>query len=194
MERKTMRITNILSAAALFWAIGSLAQAQDILSKAVNNPAVAWSVFGDSIKSELIKDGTVSGGVAERVTVRAKGEHPWDGGAYSLAVKPIATGDVLLLAFWARAQEVPASADGIDINARLQENAAPYPAIGSDTPIHIGTSWKLYYAHGIAAKDYAPNAVAASLQLATAQQVIDFGPIFLLDFGPKADPGQLPRN
>lgn len=196
MNIKNVRITGMFFAATLvFWAIGFVpVMAQDILSKAINDPSVAWSVYGSGVKAELVKDSAVSGGTAERIRVSDKGEHPWDSGASTLSVKPVATGDVLLLAFWARAQDMPAGADGADITAVIQENTAPYTALGSGTPLHIGPQWKLYYTSGIAAKAYPAKAVSAALQLATAKQVIDFGPIFLLNFGAGYDLSKLPHN
>lgn len=45
-----------------------------------------------------------------------------------------------------------------------------------------------------AGADYAPGSAGAALQLATGEQVIDFGPIFILGFGPGYDVSKLPHN
>ena len=179
---------------AVFGLLATPALAQDILSKAVNDPATAWGTYGTLVKSELIKDAAVTGGVAERITLTAKGANPWDAGAQTVTTKPLQKGDVLLLAFWAKAQEPPTGSDAIDLVAKLQEAAAPYVALSQDTPIRIGAQWKLYYVSGTAAKDYLPNTAGAALQLATGEQVIDFGPVFILDFGPSYDVSKLPHN
>ncbi|GAA0527572.1 hypothetical protein FHS83_002201 [Rhizomicrobium palustre] len=185
----------LLASAFVFCAIAAgPARADDIMSKAVNDPSVGWSVYGALAKSELIKDPAITGGVAERITLSGKGEHPWDAGASSPLIKPVAAGDVLLLAFWARVQTPATGTDSADITGKLQENTAPYNALGADTPVHIGAKWKLYYVYGTAAKAYAPNTVTASLQLASAQQTVDFGPLFVLNFGPGYDVSKLPKN
>lgn len=168
--------------------------ADDILSKAVNDPSTGWAVYGALAKSELVQDKTVTGSTAERVTLSAKGANPWDAGGASAIIKPVGKGDVLLLAFWAKATQPPAGSDAITIVAKIQETAAPYGALSTDLSLRIGTQWKLYYVTGTAAKDYPPNTIAGALQLATAEQVIDFGPIFVLNFGPGYDLTKLPRN
>ena len=168
--------------------------ADDVQSKIINDPSVGWVIFGEQIKSAMVKDASVTGGTAVRIQIDGQAPHPWDAGATSVVAKPIAQGDILLLAFWGKVQDVPAGSDGADIVAKLQENAAPYLGLSGDTPLHIGKTWKLYYVVGKATKDYPAGAVGAALQLATAKQVIDFGPIFILNYGPNYDMQKLPRN
>lgn len=165
-----------------------------IADKFVNDPSRGWATFGATATHELIQDPAVKGGTAQRVTISAKGAQPWDAGALTNVVKPIAKGDVLLLAFYARAQEPPEGAQTIDIIARLQEADAPYTSIGTQETVHLGTGWKLYYAKGVALKDYKVGGVSGALNLATGKQVIDFGPIMILDFGAGYDMSQLPAN
>ena len=171
---------------------GSPLRAEDILSNAVNDPSAAWSVSGAA--SSLIKDPTVTGGTAERVTVAAKGANPWDVVASAATTKAVHKGDVLLLAFWARAEQPPQGRDHSIITGKLQLIGAPYTGLGDETTLRIGSGWVLYYAHGIADQDYAAGTIGAALQLATAAQVIDFGPLFILDFGPNYDVDKLPTN
>jgi hypothetical protein len=179
---------------AVFGLLAAPAFAQDLLSKAVNDPSTAWGTYGTLVKSELVKDAAVTGGTAERVTLTAKGANAWDAGAHTEITKPLQKGDVLQLAFWAKAHEPPKGSDAVDIVAKLQETAAPYVALSQDTPIHIGAQWKLYYVSGSASKDYLPSTAGAALQLATGEQVIDFGPVFILDFGQGYDVSKLPHN
>jgi hypothetical protein len=163
-------------------------------SKIVNVPGNGWSVFGSQVTSKMIKDDTVQGGVAERVTVSGKGANPWDSGAGAAIVQPIQKGDVLLLAFWARAEEPMKGSDGVNFNVTIQEGAAPYTALAASTPIHATKTWKMFYITGTAASDYPANAVNANLHLALGAQVIDFGPVAVLDFGPGYDVSKLPHN
>ena len=168
--------------------------AQDILSKAVNDPAGAWSVFGSLATSELIKDPGVSGGTAERVKISAKGTNPWDVVASTATTKPVHKGDILLLAFWASVQEPPAGRDYGMVVANLQLVGAPYTSLGTGTTLRIRSGWKLYYVNAVADKDYTAGTIGAVLQMATAAQVIDFGPIFIFDYGPGYDTSRLPTN
>ena len=165
-----------------------------MLSKAVNEPSTAWRVSGSLATSELIKDLDVSGGTAERIKISAKGANPWDAVAYSATTKPVHKGDVLLLAFWAKAQEPPKGRDRSIVIAKLQLSDAPYTGLGPDTSLRIHSGWKLYYVNGAADKDYAAGMIGAALQIATAAQVIDFGPIFIIDFGSGYDTARLPTN
>jgi len=174
--------------------VAGRALADDLQSKIVNDTSVGWNVYGALARSALVKDPTAPGGTAERVTVDGKGANPWDAGASSAITKPIAQGDVLLLAFWAKAQEGPDGSDGVDIVAKLQESAAPYTGLSADTTVHVGTKWKMYYVTGKASKNYASGSIGAQLLLATGKQVIDFGPIFVLNFGPNYDQQKLPHN
>jgi len=50
-------------------------------------------------------------------------------------------------------------------------------------PADIGSEWKLIEIKGKADKDYAAGAVGIGIQLATARQTVDIGPIILLDLG-----------
>lgn len=165
-----------------------------ILDKAVNDLTRGWQLSGPTASQELIKDPTVSGGIAERVTVTQAGVNPWDAGGMNTNAKKISQGDVLLLAFWAKAVEPPAGDDSVTIFARIQESNPPYNAVGMQETLSIGKTWKMYYAKGAAPKDYRPGNISGAINIATGKQVIDFGPILLLDFGPNYDINKLPHN
>ena len=169
------------------------AAADDIASKMVNDPSVGWAAFGACAKSELYKDPTVQGGSAERVTISAKSANAWDCGASISIVKPLTQGDVLLLAFWAKTEKGLAGADAIDVYTNIQFNAAPYNSVGSST-VHVGSAWKMYFVQAVADKDYAANTIIAQLQLATGEQVIDLGPLFILNYGKDYDRTKLPKS
>jgi hypothetical protein len=166
----------------------------DILSKAVNDPSRVWYVFGTLGKSELIKDQTVAGGTAERITVSAKGANIWDAGGMVATVKPIQQGDVLLLAFWAKAETPPPGDSTIQISAQIQESAAPYTPQSAFVPISLTPKWKMYYVKGVAIKDYKKGEISGAINFATGVEVFDTGPILLIDFGPGYDMSKLPSN
>jgi hypothetical protein len=179
----------LLCAAMALPALGE----DDIMSKAVNDPSVGWAASGSGAKVELYKDPTVTGGTAERMTISGKSTNPWDWGGQIAVIKPLAQGDVLLLAFWAKAETAPPGATTIDVNTNIQNNSAPYQSLGSGY-LHIGPQWKMYFVVATADKDYKKNEVGVQLQLATAAQVIDLGPLFILDYGVGYDKTKLPHS
>jgi hypothetical protein len=164
-----------------------------VLDRAVNTVHVTgFNVYGPGETHEIIES-SVQGGHALRVDVARAGANPWDVGAGSPTTRPVQAGDVLLLAVWMRAERLPAGAETARINIRLQGNAAPYAEIGS-ADVRVGPEWKMYFAQAVAASDFAPGAAAATVQLASASQTIDLGPVFILDFGPDYDRTTLPTN
>lgn len=173
---------------------GGASGAGDLASRMVNDPARGWAVFGAIAKGELIADKTVQGGTAERVTVSAEGANPWDAGGMAGNVKPVARGDVLLLAFWARAVVPPAGQNTITLLARLQESAAPYTSLGAQETLVLSSQWKMYYVKAVASRDYSKATMGGSLNFATGIQTLDLGPILLIDFGPGYDVNKLPVN
>lgn len=175
--------------------LGALpARADGIADKLVNDPARGWSVFGKLADGKMIEDKTVQGGTAVRVTVTAAGEHPWDAGGMTNTAKPVAAGDVLLLAFYAKAITPPEGRKTVQIIARIQETDAPYTTIGTSETLELTDQWKMYYVRATAGKDYRKSKLGAGLNFATGVQVFDLGPIMLLDFGADYDQTKLPKN
>ena len=164
-----------------------------LLERAVNAVHVSsFDVYGPG-QSHAIVESNVQGGRALRVDVATAGTNIWDVGAGSATTRPVRNGDVLLLAVWLRAERLPAGAQTARVNVRLQDAAAPYAEIGS-AEVMVGSEWKMYFAQAVATRDYAPGAAAATIQLASASQTIDLGPVFILDFGPDYDRSSLPTN
>jgi endo-1,4-beta-xylanase len=171
------------------------AEGDNILDKLVNVPSPkSWVAQGMSQWPEAIDDPAVQGGQAMRFEIRDKGANPWSISANVSIVKPVKAGDVVLFAFWARAElplagQSTASIPGI----RIQETKAPYGTFAQDAAAVTG-KWAMYYASGVADKDYKPGTLIATLQLAAGKQTIDLGPVFVLDFGPDYDKSKLPHN
>ena len=141
----------------------------------------------------MMQDMTIAGGYAFVVKTSAAGQNPWDVQTVVPTSQPIHRGDVVLLAFWAKALAMPQDQDHIAIIADMQENHAPYTRIG-DASLNVGATWKLYYVSGVAGSDLAPAEAAATVQLATGAQEIALGPVFVRDFGPDYDLARLPVN
>jgi len=165
----------------------------DIAQKFVNDPKAGWAASGACASSELFKDETVQGGVAARLAITAKSANPWDCGGHIALTKPLKAGDVLLLAFWAKTEKTPDGAAAIDVNANIQNDSAPYNSLGS-AMVHVEAQWKLHFVQAVADRDYGAGAVGTQLQLATAAQVIDLGPAFILDYRPGYDRTKMPKE
>ena len=161
------------------------ARAQDDVAKQiVNEPSpAAFTVYGLTDKPKLRKDAGVQGGQALRIAIPGKGATPYAIGLNAPITKPVKKGDRLVLAFWARFDQAEGSSVEI-ANAAVQLAAAPYSAF-MGKPVTIGPAWKLYSVEGAADRDYAAGEIAIALHLATGKQVIDLGPMFLLDLNVK---------
>jgi hypothetical protein len=179
------------SAAALcaLWAAAPPSSAADDLAKQIiNTPApAAFSVIGGT--PDLKKDPKVQGGQFLRVNVPQKGVNPWDISVSIPITQPIKAGDRLLMAFSARLVEGEngAPTTTLPYNA-VQQAGPPYGPVFFFSA-DIGKDWAQYHGQGVAAQDYKAGEVAATIQLATAKQIVDLGPVFVLDLGP-ATPGK----
>lgn len=154
----------------------------DVAEKIINQPSPGtFAVYNAPSPARLYKDKTVQGGEALRVMIPAASFQPWSISLADPVSKPVRKGDRLVLAFYARVEGGPTSAH--IANASIQLAKAPYTGV-IGAPVDIGTEWKLYnVANGVADKDYAGGELNVSLQLATARQTLDIGPIFVLDLG-----------
>jgi hypothetical protein len=156
------------------------ALAQDAAQQIVNDPG-APDVGG--AKASLVDDAKVQGGKALRVAVPKKGANPWDSTVGGAIKKPIARGDRLLLLFSARLEkgENGATTATLPYNA-IQLNAAPYTSIIQGSG-QIGPEWKDFEVEGVSDGSYKAGDLKVTIQLATAKQTVDFGPIVVLDRG-----------
>jgi hypothetical protein len=158
--------------------------ADDLVNKIVNRPPVtAWHIDGMSGKPNVRNDPAVQYGKAMRVDVPGKGEHPWSIAASNPIDKPVKAGDNLVLAFWARLEkgENGATSATLPYNA-VQMSHDPYTAVFS-APATIGPEWKMVEIKGKADHAYAGGQLNVSIHLATGKQIVDLGPVFVLDMG-----------
>jgi hypothetical protein len=151
-----------------------------IASKIVNDPS-APEVRG--AKGKLIDDPNVTGGKAMRVEIPRKGQNAWDISVNSALKKPVKAGDTLLFVFQAKLVQGENGAT----TATLPWNAVsltepPWSGVIGG-PTDIGPDWKMVEITGKADKDYAVGKLAAGIQLATAKQTVDLGPLIVLDLG-----------
>ena len=163
-----------------------------LIDKAVNRPGNSWSFYGTNYKAKAVKAQGVPGDQGVHVTVSAKGSNPWDIGATSDTVKPVQNNDTLMLAVFLRAPDA-ADSQTISLPISIGEAAAPYAAVAQDTA-KVGREWKVFYATGRATKAYAMGALRGIVHLAGDKQVVELGPVLVLDMGPGQDPAKLPHN
>ena len=170
-----------LAAAAVVLAISAAAGAQDDLARQIVNDPGNPQVTG--ARASLRDDPKVQGGKALRIEVARKGQNPWDATVGGSIGKPVKAGDNLVLIFQARLEkgDKGATTATLPYNA-VQLAAAPYSTVISNSA-DIGPDWKTIQVNGKADKDYAAGALKVTVQLATAKQTVDFGPIVVLDRG-----------
>lgn len=172
--------------AALVLAVAPPATAQDAAAQMAerlrNNPVVEALVpYGLNLPPRVRGDKTVQFGKALRVPLDG---HPdfWRVGVITPTTKPVKKGERIVIAFWARAEKTENGAPGIIRRVQLE---AIKPAIRTifEKAFDIGPEWKMYQIAGIADQDYPAGAINAALHLDGAKQVLDIGPIYILDYG-----------
>jgi len=171
-------------------AFASLAFAEeDIWTRTINNDTNGvWNVQPDKPKSKMVKAAGIPGDMAMRVKAN-KGRNPWDVQASSpVNGGTINQGDVVMLMVYARAEQ-PAEG-GSNLSLRIQLSAAPYTST-MDFSTPISTEWKSYCAHRVASIEVPAKKGNVSIHLATAEQIIELGPVFVFNFGPGYDEKKL---
>ena len=169
-----------LIAATLLILAPATALAQDDITKEIVNDPSAPDVNG--AKASLVDDAKAQGGKALRVQVPRKGANPWDSSVGGAIKKPVSNGDHLVLLFSARLEKGENGATTTLPYNAIQLAAAPYSTIMQGSA-EIGPEWKDFKVTGTANGSYPANALKVTIQLATAKQTVDFGPIVVLDTG-----------
>jgi hypothetical protein len=181
-----------LCAAALVTVAAPAQKSGDMLDHLiVSASADSWAVLGGA--SALRDDAGVKGGKATRVSVH-KGANPWDVQATITIPQAVNKGDILLAVYYARIETPPAgAATGVISQSGIQLTKAPYTAIGAE-PAAPSNQWGVYYASGTATADQPKGSLGLTLHLASADQVVDLGPVFLFNLGSDWDRSKIPHN
>lgn len=150
-----------------------------------NDPRVdALQPYGQPIGPSPRPDKGVQFGKALRFHLPGGGGDVGRIGLISTLLKPVKKGDRIVIAFWARAAEAK---DGVPGRiGRVQLEATPKIRTIFEKPVEITAEWKMHQVVGTADADYEPRALNAALHLNAAKQVIDIGPVFVLDYGQPA--------
>ncbi|HEY0312579.1 MAG TPA: hypothetical protein VGC56_08795 [Allosphingosinicella sp.] len=171
-----------VAASPIAGALAQPAAGGDIASKIVNDPG-APEVQG--AKASLRDDPVVQGGKALRIEVPRKGANTWDSTVGGAIKKPVKAGDTLLLAFYARLERGENGATKTVLPfAGVQLVDAPWTPLFQE-PVEIGPEWKLLKVKGKVDKSYAAGKLKVTVQLATAKQAVDIGPLIVLNQGPE---------
>jgi hypothetical protein len=165
--------------------MASLARAEvDLMSMMINKETNGtWNILPDKPKAKHFKVPELPGGYAFRVKAR-KGANPWDVQASSPVAGAINEGDVIMLNYYARAEQ-PAEG-GSKLTARIQLAGPPYSSV-LDFTAPIDGEWKSYCAFRVANANIEEKRSSVSIHLATAEQVIDLGPVLVFNFGKDYD-------
>lgn len=171
-------LTAPLAAASSAAAQGSMAD------RIVNDPRVdALNPYGLNLPPAIRVDKGVQFGKALRMPLKGHSDF-WRVGVTTPVLKPVKKGDRIVIAFWARAVETENGAPGKI--GRVQLEATPVIRTVFEQPFEIAPEWKMYQMKGVADRDYPPRALNAALHLDSARQVLDIGPVYVLDYGQTA--------
>jgi hypothetical protein len=173
--------------AGVAWVSIALAE-EDIASKMINKETNGtWYVLPDKPKAKHFRAPEVPGEFAFRVKAN-KGNNPWDVQAISPVAGAINEGDIIMLNYFARAEE-PAEG-GSTLTAQIQLAGPPYSAVMQMTS-KITSEWKSYCAFRVASASIPEKKSNVTIHLATARQVIDLGPVLVFNFGKDYDKSKL---
>lgn len=164
--------------------------AQGIMKYAINKPSVAWNVYGPGQTNAPVKDKAVVGGNGVRVLVTSPTpDKPWDASAGQAVNGKITKGDVITIAFWAKAEPVDGGPATANISSvRVQQAAEPWGGIVEGKVAVTSGDWQIYTVSGRASMDADKGVAGVALHLGSAKQTVVLGPLFVLDFGPNYDP------
>lgn len=175
----------IAAVALLVGSAPAPSQDQAMAERLRNDPRVEALVpYGQRIPPEMRSDKTVQFGKALRFLLSGQLEFGRVG-AITPLVKPVAKGDRIVVAFWARAEKTENGAPGRI--GRVQLETTPKVRALFAKPFDVTPEWKMYQLAGVADADYAPGTLNVALHLDAAKQILEIGPVFVLDYGKKPE-------
>ena len=174
--------TAVVPTVAVAQAAGS--SAGSMADRIINDPRVpSLRPYGLNLPPQVRDDKAVQFGKAMRFVLSGHADF-WRIGVTTPTLKPVRKGDRVVVAFWARATGTQAGAPGRI--GRVQLEATPVIRAIFEQSFEIGPEWKMYQLKGVADQDYAPGQLNAALHIDAAKQVLDLGPVFVLDYGAAA--------
>lgn len=159
----------------------------------LNNPLnPEWTVHGEDASKKVVK-ADIPGQQAYRVKVARVKSNSYDVAVQGNVRDGIAAGDVILVAFWARAHAPDKETGSGHLEFRLQKNASPYTGIVEGS-VFLREDWQIHYLNGTATQDYAPGEANVSFNIGHHKQTVELGQYYIMDMGPGTDPASLPSG
>ncbi len=149
----------------------------------INDPTVVdWVVYGNNRKPKQVAAPETPGQFAMQLKVAKKGAAKHDMGVNVPIRTGIISGNMITVAFWAKATKADTADGNGVVGVRINEDKAPYDGFG-DQDMKIGTDWKLYEAKMRSTMTLGAGQAVVGFQLAGAKQTIEIGQIYVLDMG-----------
>ena len=161
----------------------------------INAPTIdAYEAHGEHARSRVVEAGEVVGGEALRVTVRKPGPDPWSVEVKARLTGEVAEGDVVFVAFLARAIEADNEAqNGVVSTFSVQQDGGSYVPVAQASALVPLGSWRMYSGWGRAGVPLTPETGMIGIHLGATAQVIDIGPAVVVNLGPDVNTDALPR-
>lgn len=160
--------------------------ADDLSNKIISIPNPnAYRV--DGVRNARVRaDPGVQFGRALRVPVPGRNDQAWTVAVAVPINRPVAAGDRIILAFWARLEQGENGATTAELPYNsVQLATAPYTALFHGG-VTVTPQWQLFQIRGNADRAYAADTLNVSLHLATGRQTVDIGPVIVLNMGQPA--------
>jgi hypothetical protein len=153
--------------------------------KLINQPENLqnWQSYGVGMVSNAIAVKDMPGGAAAAVNVSSQGKNVYDAGINIPIAEALTEGDVLTIAFVARAISAETETGAGKIALRVQHNKPPYNGFG-DNVLNIGPNWKAYQLRTQARMDVPAGEAVVALHVAGAAQSLEIGPVYVANAGP----------
>lgn len=156
--------------------------------------AISYEFYGNVSKAKTIKDNSIAGGEAVKVKISGVGTDPWSAGANVPTQLATKKGDVLAAIVYARASELPEGQVRAVMPIHIQQQGGSYKQYGS-AQANLTKEWGRFVVYGALDQDFKDGEVGAALHLATGKQVIELGPVYIMNMGPGAvDASQMPPS
>lgn len=144
----------------------------------INNPDVgSYWILGAS--GQVVPATEVPGAQAQRVVVSTVGGI-WEDSAHSGLDAPLKKGDQLLVTVWLKAETAQGGTG--HVNIKLEENDAPYNAVGQ-REVAPNATWAPYTYTATVKQNYPAGAVSLVLQYGDKPQTLLIGPMTVTKSG-----------
>lgn len=146
----------------------------------LNDPSTQnWDVFGTGETHQRVPARGLPGDEALQFTISAVGQTAYAAGVSMPIDRDIKAGDLLILAFLARAPNALTPEGTGVLGLRVQKNTAPFDGFG-DHNIAVAPGWKLYQIKTQATFDVPAGQGTLTFHLAGARQTIELGRAYVI--------------